>query len=198
MRQIDIFRKVIRHMQISTVFPKPYTRTHKHTHLLPEVTRVDIINTMNPQNGRMMETTTLPSPLPTRQLFSAGAHTIETRTKPTRTADTGRQSTGAIDNDCININIATYNIRDGRNSNLEAALRACKKMQIDVGILTETRLSTDRYKRSAFGYTVFATQTTHINQGGIALIITNSLYFQIESQQKHGPNVVSCILVTGT
>jgi hypothetical protein len=31
MRQIDIFRKVIRHMLNSTVFPKPYTRTHAHT-----------------------------------------------------------------------------------------------------------------------------------------------------------------------
>jgi hypothetical protein len=36
-----------------------------------------------------------------------------------------------------------------------------------------------------------------MNQGGIALIFTNSLYFQIESQQKHGPNVISFILVTG-
>jgi hypothetical protein len=72
-------------------------------------------------------------------------------------------------------------------------------MRIDVGILTETRLSTDRYTRSAYGYTVFATQTTHANQGGIALIFTNSSsYFHIESQQKHGPNVLSCLLVTGT
>jgi hypothetical protein len=89
----------------------------------------------------------------------------------------------------------------GRNSNLEAALRACEQMRIDIGILTETMLSTHRYTRSAYGYTVFATQTTHSNQGGIALIFTNSSpYFQIESQQKHGPNnvLMSCILVTGT
>jgi hypothetical protein len=71
-------------------------------------------------------------------------------------------------------------------------------MRIDVGVLTETRLSTDHYTRSAYGYTVFATQTTHTNQGGIALIFNNSFYFQIESQEKHGPNVISCILVTGT
>jgi hypothetical protein len=63
-------------------------------------------------------------------------------------------------------------------------------MRIDVSVLTETRLPTDRYTRSAYGYTVFATQTTHTNQGGIALIFTNSLYLQIESQQKHGPNVI--------
>jgi hypothetical protein len=71
-------------------------------------------------------------------------------------------------------------------------------MQIDVGILTETKLSTDRYMRSAHGYTVFATKTTHINQGRIALIFTNnSLYFQVEAQRRHGPNIISCIIVTG-
>jgi hypothetical protein len=139
-----------------------------------------------------MATTMVPSPLPTRQLFSAGAQPVETRTEPTWIAVPGRQSGNAIDNDCTTINTATYNICDGHNSNLEAALRACEKMRINVGVLTETRLSTDRYTRSAYGYTVFATQTTHVNQGGIALIFTNnSLYFQVESQRKHGPNVIS-------
>jgi hypothetical protein len=71
-------------------------------------------------------------------------------------------------------------------------------MRIDVGVLTETRLSTDRYTRSAYGYTVFATQTIHVNQGGIALIFTNnSFYFQVESQRRHGPNVISFLITTG-
>jgi hypothetical protein len=142
----------------------------------------------------------LPSPLLTRQLFSAGAPTVESRSNPTGAMATNRRSGGAIDNDCTTttINIATYNIRHGRNTNLEAALRACERMRIDVGVLTETRLSTDRYAWSAYGYMVFATKTTHINQGGIALIFTNnSSYFQVESQKSHGPNVLSCILVTG-
>jgi exonuclease III len=146
-----------------------------------------------------MDALALPSPLPTRQLFSAGAPSVEPRTNPTRAAATQQQRDSTEhDNDCTIIKLATYNIRDGRNSNLEAALRACEQMRIDVGVLTETRLSTDRYTRSAYGYTVFATQTAHTNQGGIALIFTNSLYFQVEAQQKHGPNIISCILVTGT
>jgi hypothetical protein len=46
--------------------------------------------------------------------------------------------------------------------------------------------------------TQFATKTTHINQGGIALIFTNeSLYFQVEAQRKHGLNVISFIITTG-
>jgi hypothetical protein len=54
------------------------------------------------------------------------------------------QSGNAIDNDCTTINIAPYNIRDGHNSDLEAALGVCEKMRIAVFVLTETRLSTDR------------------------------------------------------
>jgi hypothetical protein len=155
---------------------------------------------MNPQNGRAAVATMLLSPPPNRQLFSssAGAPPVEPRTDATRATGTHRQSGSAIDNDCTTITISTYNIRDGRNSNLEAALRACEQMRVDVGILTETRLSTDRYTRSAYGYTVFATKTTHINQGGIALIFTNnSLYFQVEAQRRHGPNVISYIITTG-
>jgi exonuclease III len=150
---------------------------------------------------RDTEKAPLPSPLPPRLLFSAGAQTVEPSRIPTGTTATRQQSGNAIDNDCTTtvINVATYNIRDGRNANLEAALRACEQMHIDVGFLTETRLSTDCYTRSAYGYTVFATTTSRLNQGGTALIFTNSsFYFQIESQQKHGPNVISCVLVTGT
>jgi hypothetical protein len=135
---------------------------------------------MMPQNGATIGDLSMPSPLPTRQLFSAGAQPVADRTNPTEATESNRPSSNAIDNDCstITINIATYNIRDGRNSNLEAALRACEQMRIHFGVLTETRLPTDRHTRSAYGYTVFATQTTHTNQGGIAIIFThNSLYF---------------------
>jgi hypothetical protein len=73
-----------------------------------------------------------------------------------------------------------------------------RNLRIVVCVLTEAKLSTDRYTRSAYGYTVFATQTTHVNQGGVALIFTNnSLLFQVEAQRKHGPNVISFIITTG-
>jgi hypothetical protein len=145
-----------------------------------------------------MEATTLPSPLPTRQLFSVGAQPVEARTESTRAAEPGQQSGSAINVDCTSINIATYNIRDSHNSILKAALRACERMRINIGVLTETRLSTDRYTHLAYGYTVLATQTTHVNQGGIALIFMyNFLYFQVKVQRKHGPDVVSCIITTG-
>jgi hypothetical protein len=94
---------------IAAVFYKP---------LLPEVFKVVIINTMNTQNGQAMAATMLLSPLPTRQLFSAGAQPVDARTEFTRAAEPGRQSGSVINNDCTTINIATYNIRDGCNSNL--------------------------------------------------------------------------------
>jgi hypothetical protein len=166
-----------------------------HSHMLPEATHVDI-NTMNTQNAPAIGASMLMSPLPTNQHFPAGANTVDSRRTPTETAAEQQRDGNAIDNDCANItiNVATYNIRDGRNSNLEAALRACEQMRIHFAVLTETKLSTDRYTRSAYGYMVFATKTTTTNQGGIAIIFSNtSLYFQIESQQRHGPNVISCI-----
>jgi exonuclease III len=150
-----------------------------HSHLLPKATQV----------------------VPMRQHFPASAIPVETRRTTTETTAEQRRDGNAIDNDCATIatiNIATYNIWDGRNSNLEAALRACKQMRIHFAVLTETKLSTDRYTRSAYGYMVFGTKTTNTNQGGIAIIFSNtSHYFQVEAQQRHGPNVISCILVTG-
>jgi hypothetical protein len=118
-----------------------------HSHLLPEATQVDITNTMNTQNGSAIDESMSMSPLPTSQHFPAGANPVDPRSIPTGTTAEQRRDGNAIDNDCANItiNIAAYNIRDGRNSNLEAALRACEQMWIHFAVLTETKLSTDRY-----------------------------------------------------
>jgi hypothetical protein len=147
--------------QLHTHTPGPVLGTHSSRISKPFVSwssQSCYYITMNAQNGQAAAVSALTSPLPNRQLFSAGAQTVETRTNPTRAAVTDRRSDNAMDNDCTIINIATYNIRDGQNSNLEAALWACEKMWIDVAVLTETKLSTDRYTRSAYGYTVFATR----------------------------------------
>jgi hypothetical protein len=83
---------------------------------------------------------------------------------------------------------------------------ACRTLQaqnITVAILTETRLPANPdgvgiHTRSCLGYTIFATYTTTQNQGGIALAFQeNNPSFLIESPVRHGPNVLSCLLVTG-
>ena len=95
------------------------------------------------------------------------------------------------------ITLATYNIRNGRAWGLETALRALSQMGVDIGILTETKLTGGIHTRFCCGYRVFATQAASPHQGGIALVYQTSSHWQIESEMRHGPNVLSCWLVTG-
>lgn len=103
------------------------------------------------------------------------------------------------------IKLATYNIMDGRNSRLTLLLRNLQTQNIDLCIATETKFppgpdgTPGIHTRQNLGYDIFATYTNVTNQGGIALITrTDSKNWHVESTQRHGPNVLSCILVSGT
>jgi hypothetical protein len=89
-----------------------------------------------------------------------------------------------------------YNIISAGGNNLNIALRAMNHMHIDLGFLLETKLSHDKYTKKCEGYTVYATQTTG-HQGGVALFYRNSGNWTVEGIQRHGPNVLSCLLVSG-
>ena len=95
------------------------------------------------------------------------------------------------------IRIATWNIQSGRNGRLEQALRAMGQMNIDLGFLTEAKLTDGIHTRYSFGYRVVATEARSGSQGGVALFYRDSRLWSIESEVKHGPNVISCWLVTG-
>ena len=98
------------------------------------------------------------------------------------------------------VKLATYNIQDGRNSRLAFAIRSLQTSHIDFAVITETRFPNDIYPRSFLGYTVTATQTTVANQGGIAFVYKDNepnSGWSLESIQKHGPNVMSGIIVIG-
>jgi len=97
----------------------------------------------------------------------------------------------------VSVNIATFNITSGRNSRLPQALRALEMLQVDLCFLTEAKLTDGIYTRFSSGYHVTATSAESHRQGGIALAYRDSDYWQVESIQRHGPNVMSCILVTG-
>lgn len=99
--------------------------------------------------------------------------------------------------DRVSISIGAYNINNGRAGRLEGALRALRQMNLDVGFLTETKLTDGIHTRWSSDYHVYATAARSRHQGGIALVYRNSDYWQIESVRKHGPNVISCELVTG-
>jgi hypothetical protein len=55
------------------------------------------------------------------------------------------------------IRIATYNIRSGCEGRLEMALRVMNQMDVDIGILTETKLTDGIHMRQSSGYQVYTT-----------------------------------------
>ena len=67
------------------------------------------------------------------------------------------------------IKFGTYNIRNGRNGRLEAALRGMDQANLDMGILQETKLADGVYTRASAGYHVIATDTPSRHRGGIAM-----------------------------
>ena len=96
------------------------------------------------------------------------------------------------------IKIVTWNIISGRQARLEMVLRTMGIMEVDFGLLTETKLTDDVYTRSAYGYTVVATSAVSHVQGGVAFFYRDAECFVVESVVKHGPNVISCELVSGS
>jgi hypothetical protein len=67
------------------------------------------------------------------------------------------------------IAVASWNIRNGCNGGLESALRAMEAMGVNLGILLETKLTGGIYTRNLSGYSVVASDTPSVHQGGVAL-----------------------------
>ena len=63
----------------------------------------------------------------------------------------------------------TYNIRNGRNEGLEAALRGVSQTNMNLGILQETKLTDGIYTRGSAGYSVVATDAPSQHCGGVAI-----------------------------
>ena len=92
------------------------------------------------------------------------------------------------------IKLATYNIQSGRNGRLETALREMACMNVDIGFLTEAKLTDGIYTRYSSGYHVYATEATSPQKGGIALFWRDQSNWTVESERCHGPNIISCEL----
>jgi hypothetical protein len=63
-------------------------------------------------------------------------------------------------------------------------------MNIDIAILTETKLLDSKHTTNCEGYTIVSTNSASKHQGGIALCYRNSDYFYIEGTRKFGPNII--------
>ena len=96
------------------------------------------------------------------------------------------------------LRMATYNMVWATGNNLNIILRVMARMRIELGILTETHLTHDKYTHICCGYNVVATKVENKHIGGVALFYrSNSKQWTVEGIRTHGPNVISCTLVSG-
>jgi hypothetical protein len=65
------------------------------------------------------------------------------------------------------IAVASWNIRNGCNGGLESTLRAMEAMDVDLGILMETKITGGIYTQNLSGYSVVASDAPSMHQGGI-------------------------------
>jgi hypothetical protein len=66
------------------------------------------------------------------------------------------------------IAVALWNIRNGCNGGLESALREMEAIDINLGILIETKVTGGIYTKNSSGYSVVASNASSVHQGGIA------------------------------
>ncbi len=66
--------------------------------------------------------------------------------------------------------VANWNIRSGRGAGFAAVAKGLHQIGIGCMVLTETKLTNDRYPRFVQGYHVIALRATSPQQGGIALL----------------------------
>ena len=95
--------------------------------------------------------------------------------------------------------VATWNIRSGRGAGLAAAAKGLRQMGVGCAVLTETKLTDDRYPKFVQGYHVIASRATSPQQGGVALLWRDSEEwgFLVEAATVISPNVLTFQLVTG-
>jgi hypothetical protein len=70
-------------------------------------------------------------------------------------------------------------ISNGRQGNLERALRALVKMNIYIGVLEETKILDDTYMKKSCGYNVITARAESVFQVGIALVYRSSPFWTI-------------------
>ena len=97
----------------------------------------------------------------------------------------------------VPIRFGTYNIRNRRNSGLEAALWGMSQANMDLGILQETKLMDGIYTRGSAGYSVVAMDEPIRHRGGVEIFHWPVPHFAVEAVQNSGPNLIGFQLATG-
>ena len=95
------------------------------------------------------------------------------------------------------IKICTFNIMHRGNAHLEATMRTMRHTNMDLGILTETKLVEDFYTTRCEGYDIVSTKAKSKHQGGVILFYQQSTKWHIEGTNTFSPNVIHAELVSG-
>ena len=95
--------------------------------------------------------------------------------------------------------IVTWNIRSGRGTGMVAAAKGLHQMGVGCAVLTETKLTNDRYPKFISGYHVISSKVASPHQGGVALIWKESedQGFLVEAAHIISPNILTFQLITG-
>ena len=94
--------------------------------------------------------------------------------------------------------VGTWNIRCTRGAGLAAAAKGLRQMGVGCCVLTETKLTNDRYLTLVPGYPVIASKAMSPRQGGIALLWeAGHQDFEVEAVQVRSINLLTFQLVTG-
>ncbi len=96
--------------------------------------------------------------------------------------------------------MGTLNIQTARGGNLEGCCRGLAALNLDVAVLTETKLHNNVYPRLASGYEIIASVAASASQGGVALAIRTDRgkSWDVEDNRTYGPNVIACTWVSGS
>ena len=83
----------------------------------------------------------------------------------------GDENSKTIRTKTTRISMGTLNIRDGRSGNLEMACRRLQDLNMDIVMVTETKLSHGKHTSLSYGYEVYGTNCNNTNLGGVAILV---------------------------
>ena len=91
----------------------------------------------------------------------------------------------------------TYNILSIRNRGLESVMRRLAQVQVDCGVLQETKLTDRVYTRESRGFLVIAKAALSAHRGSVAVLYCKLKHFSIKEFHLHILNVLRFQLVMG-
>jgi hypothetical protein len=94
--------------------------------------------------------------------------------------------------------IATWNIRSSPGAGLTVAAKGLCHLGVGCAVLTETKLTNERYPKLVSGYWVILSKAASPQQGGVALLLrAERRDFEVKAVKIVSPNILTFQLVTG-